>query len=283
MKKNRSGMLMAALLWMTALACVLPSTQPASSAPPTPDTRLERMVAETVDAALALTQQVTPEPTLTPSATPFPTVTPIVIPETEAVDTTLEKTAEGGNLFNDVSGKYQLSVPAEWLTVRVNGQEFLDAGLLPEAQNPAIQRSLATIKNQDPAIFRLFMLDLNEEHIDGGFVTNINLVWDKQLEVIFNSVVDVEGLANSLKESLKDSEILSTELKTTQSGISMGVITTRTPIFTADGIKVNAYQKLVFFDLPVGTLSVTLSTTEKWQSISEPSFDTIIESFKILE
>ena len=122
MKKNRSGMLMAALLWMTALACVLPSTQPASSAPPTPDTRLERMVAETVSAALALTQQVTPEPTLTPSATPFPTVTPIVVPETEAVDTTLEKTAEGGNLFNDVSGKYQLKVPAEWLTVRVNGQ-----------------------------------------------------------------------------------------------------------------------------------------------------------------
>lgn len=283
MKKNRSGMLMAALLWMTALACVLPSTQPASSAPPTPDIRLERMVAETVSAALVLTQQVTPEPTLTPSATPFPTVTPIIIPETEAVDTTLEKTAEGGNLFNDVSGKYQLSIPAEWLTVRVNGQEFLDAGLLPEAQNPAIQRSLATIKSQDPAIFRLFMLDLNEEHIDGGFVTNINLVWDKQLEVIFNSVVDVEGLADSLKESLKDSEILSTELKTTQSGVSMGVITTRTPIFTAEGVKINAFQKLVFFDLPVGTLSVTLSTTEKWQSVSEPSFDTMIESFKILE
>ncbi len=283
MKKNRSGMLTAVLLWMTALACVLPSTQPASTTPPTPDTRLERMVAETVSAALVLTQQVTPEPTLTPSPTPFPTVTPIVIPETEAVDTTLEKTAEGGNLFNDVSGKYQLSVPAEWLTVRINGQEFLDAGLLPEVQNPAIQRSLTTIKSQNPDLFRLFMLDLNEEHIDGGFVTNINLVWDKQLEVIFNSVVDVEGLAVSLKESLKDSEILSTELKTTQSGISMGVITTRTPIFTADGIKINAFQKLVFFDLPVGTLSVTLSTTEKWQSVSEPSFDTIIESFKILE
>ena len=283
MKKNRSGILTAVLLWMTALACVLPSTQSASSTTPTPDTRLERMVAETVSAALVLTQQVTPEPTLTPSPTPFPTVTPIVIPETEAVDTTLEKTAEGGNLFSDVSGKYQLSVPAEWLTLRIDGQEFLDAGLLPEVQNPAIQRSLTTIKNQNPDIFRLFMLDINEEHIDGGFVTNINLVWDKQLEVIFNSVVDVEGLANSLKESLKDSEILSTELKTTQSGISMGVITTRTPIFTADGVKINAFQKLVFFDLPVGTLSVTLSTTEKWQSVSEPSFDTIIESFNILE
>lgn len=48
MKQHR-GFLMAVLLMLTALACVVPGLQPASAIPPTPDTRLDRMVAETVE------------------------------------------------------------------------------------------------------------------------------------------------------------------------------------------------------------------------------------------
>jgi hypothetical protein len=42
-------------------------------------------------------------------------------------------------------------------------------------------------------------------------------------------------------------------------------------------------QSLIFFDVPVGTLNITLSTTDKWLETIEPSFDSIIESFIPLE
>lgn len=286
MQQNRGLLSVVITLGMAALACVLPGPQPASLPPPTPDTRLEQFVAETVSAAILLTQQSVPAtttPTEVPSATPVPTSTTAPSLATQSEDSLLDKNADGSSTFIDLRGNYQLTIPMQWLAVRINGQEYIDASLLPEVGIPAIQRSFSTIKNQDPNVFRLFMLDIAEEHIDGGFVTNINLVWDQQMEVSLTDDTDIKGLAASLPASLKDVEIIGTELKTTKNEFPYGVITSRTPAFTQEGVKVTIFQKLVFFDLPVGTLTVTLSTTETWQSTVEPSFDSLIESFIVLE
>lgn len=281
---QKRGLLTAVVLGMTALACVVPGLPTASAPPPTPDTRLERMVAETVDAAIELTRQAVPTATTVPSATPQPTVTAtLAATATQAPETMLDKNADGSSTFIDLSAKYQITIPMQWLAVRVNAPEFEEALQLPEAANPAIQASLASIKEQDPNVFRLFMLDVAEEHIDGGFVTNINLVWDPQMEVSFADDTDLKTLAASLPASLKDSEVTGTEIKTTTNETTYGVITTRTPSTTQDGTKIVMYQTLTFFDLSVGTLNITLTTTETWQKTVEPSFDAILESFIRLE
>lgn len=270
------------VLGMTALACAVPGVSPAAPLPtPTPDTRLEIMVAETVSAALQLTQQAAPplEVVNTPEPTPtLPAATP-----TPAAESVLDMNADGTHTFTDLLGGYQLTIPMQWLTVRINAPEFLDAWLLPEASNPAIQRSLGTIQAQDPNLFRLFALDINEEHIDGGFVTNVNLVWDQQMEVTLADDTDLKTIAASLPASLKGAEVTGTELKATKNETPYGIITARTPVVTQDGASVVMLQRLVYFDLPVGTLSITLSTTETWQETVEPSFDAIIESFIVLE
>lgn len=281
---QKRGLLTAVVLGMTALACVVPGLPTASAPPPTPDTRLERMVAETVDAAIELTRQAVPTATTVPSATPQPTVTAtLAATATQAPETMLDKNADGSSTFIDLSAKYQITIPMQWLAVRVNAPEFEEALQLPEAANPAIQASLASIKEQDPNVFRLFMLDVAEEHIDGGFVTNINLVWDPQMEVSFADDTDLKTLAASLPASLPDSEVTGTEIKTTTNETTYGVITTRTPSTTQDGTKIVMYQTLTFFDLSVGTLNITLTTTETWQKTVEPSFDAILESFIVLE
>jgi hypothetical protein len=281
---HKRGLLTAVVLGMTALACVVPGLPGASTPPPTPDTRLERMVAETVDAAIELTRQAVPTATEIPSATPQPTVTAtLAATATQAAESVLDKNTDGSSTFIDLSAKYQITIPMQWLAVRINAPEFDAALQLPEAVNPAIQGSLAAIKNQDPNVFRLFMLDIAEEHIDGGFVTNVNLVWDPQMEVSFADDTDLKTLAESLPASLKDSEVTGTELKATKNETPYGVITTRTPSVTQDGTSIVIYQTLTFFDLPVGTLSMTLTTTETWQETVEPSFDAILESFIVLE
>lgn len=283
MKQNR-GYLMAVLLLLTALACVVPGLQPASAIPPTPDTRLDVMVAETVAAALTLTQQVpTATITSTPTPTSTPTSTPLPVEPTKAEESVLDENTDGTSSFIDMAAKYQFTVPVAWLPLRINSPEYDEAVLLPEASNPAIQNQLSVIQKQDPNVFRLFMLDINEEHIDSGFVSNVNLVWDPQMEISVATDSDLKGLAATLPTSLKDAKVTNVEIKTTAGGLSYGVITATTPLMTQEGARLNVYQKLVFFDLPTGTLTATLSTTEKWQSTVEPSFDEFVESFLLLE
>lgn len=284
MKQHR-GIFFAVALAMTTLACVVPGLQPASDVPPTPDTRLERMVAETVSAALALTQQAVPTATEVPSATPVPTATNTPIPAlpSPSVETMLDKNADGSSTFIDLNAKYQMTVPMQWLAVRVNSPEYDAALMLPEAANPAIQRQLTTIKNQDANVFRLFMLDIAEEHIDGGFVTSVNIVWDQQMEVTLIDDLDIKGIAATLPVSLKGAEVTSAEVLATENEVPYGVIMARTPALTQEGVQIVVIQKLVYFNLPIGTLNVTLSTTETWQETVEPFYDQFIESFVVLE
>ena len=284
MKKHR-GVLMATILGMAALACAVPGLQPASAIPPTPDTRLDRMVAETVSAALVLTQQAVPTATEVPSATPVPSATHTLVAAvpTASAESVLDKNTDGTSSFIDLLGKYQMTVPMQWLALRINAPEYEIVLALPETSDPAIQRSLTTIKDQDPNVFRLFLLDVAPEHIDGGFVTNVNLVWDQQMEVSLANDVDLKGIAATLPASLKGAEVTSIALNMTEKETPYGLITARTPAFTQDGAEIVVIQKLVFFDLPTGTLTVTLSTTEKWQSTVEPSFDEFLQSFIVLE
>jgi hypothetical protein len=281
MKLHR-GVLIALVLGMTALACSIPGLPTASSSPPTPDTRLERMVAETVSAALETTQQAEPTPTeeIPPSPAPTVTLAPTATPSAESV---LDMNTDGSYTFVDLLAKYQLTVPMQWLAMRINAPEIDIVSQLPETASPAVQRSLTTIKAQDPNVFRLFMLDVAEEHLTEGFVTNVNLVWDRQMEVSLENDTDIKGIAAALPASLKDTEVTGTELKTTKNGIPYGVITAKTPALTQEGVQIVVMQKLVYLNLSVGTLNITLSTTETWRETVEPSFDEIIESFILLQ
>ena len=281
MKPNR-GVMIAIVLGIVALACAVPGLQPASSPPlPTPDTRLDRMVAETVTAALVLTQQAAPTQTeIPPTSAPTTTLEPTATPSAESV---LDENADGTHTFVDLLAKYQAVIPMEWLVTRINAPEFESVSQLPETADPAIQRSFAAIRDQDPGVFRLFLLDIAEEHFADGFVTNVNFVWDRQMEVSLENDTDITAIAAALPASLQNSEVTDTELKATKNEIPYGAITAKTPALTQEGAQIIVMQKLIYFDLPLGTLSITLSTTETWLETVEPSFDQIIESFTVLE
>jgi hypothetical protein len=89
-------------------------------------------VAGTVSAALAQTEQAQPTVTSTFPATPLsistipaPTETPT--PTANPSQNTLAQQAGGSTLFEDERAGYEGTIPAEWLTVRVEGPEYLDA------------------------------------------------------------------------------------------------------------------------------------------------------------
>lgn len=279
---RKHGLLALLVLLTTALACVIPGTTTSAPLPtPTADTRLEIMVAETVSAALQMTQQ--PMPIVEETEAPETVPTEISATATPSAETTLDKNEDGSNIFTDFLGGYQLTVPAPWLALRIDSPEYDAALTLPEASNPAIQRSLSTIQAQDPDVFRLFALDVNEEHLDGGFVTNINLVWDQQEKLSLPNDARLAEIADALPSAVEGTEVLYFEVRTSQSGVPYGVITSQMRGVTQDGTNLVIRQKMVFFDLPVGALSITLSTTETLLETIEPLFDAMIETFAVME
>ena len=64
-------------------------------------------------------------------------------------------------------------VPPGWLPVRIDQLEYYDAFSLPQAADPNLQTALMQINSLDPKVHRLFIFDLQEGHLQSGFVNNV--------------------------------------------------------------------------------------------------------------
>jgi hypothetical protein len=282
---TRRALLAALILLTTILACAVPGLPAASPPAPiasplgTPDTRLDIMVAETVSAAIAQTQQAVPTPTLPPTATLEPTASPT--PEADTSGSALTEMEDGSTLFSDFNAGYEVNVPAGWLAVRINQQEYLDAWLLSEFSNPAMQRSLSSIEKLNPNELRLYAVDLQADHARTGFVTNINFIWYEQDDMSLEDDTDLLAVSAALPDALPGLELLTTELSTNANGLPIGINTSRTPATTLDGVNIVIFQKQVFIKVRAGTLTITLSTTEELKDTILPAFDAMIEFIKV--
>jgi hypothetical protein len=279
--KKRHGLFFPLILLTTALACVLPGQPPASFPPPTPDTRLGTMVAETVAAALELTQQSAPMPILPPESTPEPAATPT--PPEDTSGSTLTKRDDGTTLFTDTRAGYEIAVPAGWLAVRVNQIEYFDAWLLPELSDPALQSSFSSIQDKDPDVSRLFAFDIREGHIRSEVVTSVNLIWDQQAQISFDNEDDLQAIAADLPASVEGLTVYATEIVTSSDGTMHGEIQSEIAGLNASGGQVTLYQKMIIFNLKTGTLIITFTTEIEVPEATLSMFDGMIASLSIVK
>jgi hypothetical protein len=251
------------------------------------------MVAGTVSAAIAQTEQArptsTPMPTATatsastatPTSTPAPTVTSP--PQLGPSQSALAKQRDGSTLFMDQRAGYNIKMPAGWLAVRVNEQEYLDAFSLAEAANTNIQQSLLSVQTEDPKAFRLLAIDTNAAHIQNDFVTDMRFVLDEKKTISLSSDADLKAIAEKVPASAAvfRFEVTSVKIITSASGTKFGVIEAKSSFTNPSGIDVAIYQKQVFFNAKAGTQSVTLTTVSDLKETILPIFDAMLETVKI--
>jgi hypothetical protein len=296
---NRRTFLIALIFLAAITACVVPGLPTASTPLPTltVDTgRIAMMVAGTVSAVIAQTELAQPISTPIPAATftftsapvststsaPLATATPT--PQSSPSQSTLTKQADGSILFTDELAYYEIMLPAGWLTVRVNEKEYLDAFLLQEAANTHVQQSLLSVQNEGPNIFRLLAIDTQVAHIQNEFVTDMRFVLDEEMDISLNSDEDLQAIAGEIPTSAEvfRYEVTSVEIFTSASGIDFGVIEARSSFTNAVGIDAEIYQKQVFFNVPLGTQSITLTTIADLKDTLLPAFDAMLETVEII-
>jgi hypothetical protein len=290
---NRRTFFIALIFLATIAACVVPGL-PTASAPvfaPTVDTGpIETMVAGTVSAAIAQTEQAQPTATSTSAAaatststsTPAPTETPT--PQANQSQSMLTKQEDGSMLFADKRAGYEIKLPAGWLAVRVNEQEYLDAFSLVEAANTNIQQSLLSVQAEDPNVFRLLAIDTQAAHIQNEFVTDMRFVLDEQKTISLGSDADLKAIAEKISASATvfRFEVTSVKIVTSASGTQFGVIEAKSSFENAAGADVTIYQKQVFFNVKAGMQSISLTTVEGLKETVLPTFDAMLETINLI-
>jgi hypothetical protein len=258
------------------LACAIPGIPAASTSVPAPavdDGRLQTMVAGTVAAALAQTEQAAP--TREPTRPPTPTE------EALTAGSSLAAQADGTVLFVDERAKFQVSISPGWLPVRINEQEYLDAFALPAAADAGVQSELMDIKTLDPNIFRLFVYDLQDGHLISGVITGIDFVWDVEGVISLENDAGIKETASDLAASTPGLNATSATLSSNTNGIPLGIILAEIPGYTFEGAEVVLFQKHVYLNLPAGMLIASFTTEQNFKDATLPFFDTMIETIKI--
>jgi hypothetical protein len=279
-----------ALIFLAAIvACVVPGL-PTASAPvlaPTVDPDLvETMVAGTVSAVIAETEQAqptsTPHPTPTFSSIPEPTSTETSNAKTSPSQSTLIEQKDGSTIFADQRADYEIKLPAGWLNVRINEQEYLDAFSLEEAANTNIQQSLLGVQNEDPDTFRLLAIDTQPAHIQNDFVTDMRFILDDQKTISLSSDADLQAIAKEMPASATAFrfEVTSVKIITSGSGTQFGVIEAKSTFTNASGADVGVYQKQAFFNVKAGTQSIIFTSLDGLKETLLPVFDAMLETIK---
>ncbi len=280
---NRRIFFIALAFLASITACVIPGLQPASVLTPAPTTdagRIVTMVAETVSAAIAQTEQTRPTPTLVPASTPIQTATP----ETITSGSTLTTQDDGSTVFTDAHAGYEITIPDGWLVVRINEQEYYDAWTLAEAADPNIQETLLGIKTEDPNTFRMLAIDTQDGHIQSEFVTDIHFIWDEQKEISFDSIEDLQVIANEIPATPTAFrfEVTTVQIIIAPNGIQFGVIEAKSSFTNTSGDEVNMYQKQVFFKAKTGTQSIIFTTVDGLKETTLPAFNAMLETISLI-
>jgi hypothetical protein len=275
MNNKRTFFISLTILAVT-LACAIPAIPGAQTAlplPPTVDTNLlSTMVAETVAAAVALTEQAVPTATIAPTETveSTPTVTPTA--EIVPSGSTLTVNEDGSTIFVDERAGFEVTIPTGWLAVRIQQQEYRDALSL----TPDIQKALTDIQNNDPNTFRLFALDTQDGHFLNSSFPNVNFVWDEFDVVLVENKDALDARANLLATTVQGLEVLSTEFSKTSNNVLIGLIESKS---TVDGVVI--FQKQAIFNAKAGTMTLTISTVEELKDETFSAFNSILETIKM--
>jgi hypothetical protein len=213
------------------------------------------------------------------TATPSPTasVTPTPTPSVSVNGTMLVMNEDGSALFTDLQAGVRLVIPAGWLPLRVNEEEYYQAFTSGVASsNPAIGERLTQIQDADLNNFRLDAMDVREGHTVNGVLSDMYVNFYPGDARSLEQVAEAEG---KKKSAFKNYLFLNRGYPKTADGTRTLVID-RT--WTQDQTK-KIFQRSVFFSLPSGVLALNLYSHKDFKDKVLPDFEQVVNSMTALD
>jgi len=251
---------------MAIMACVLPGRTAAPSVPTIDPNTMATYIASTAQASVQQTEQAS-IPTLVPA-----TSTPLVSPIT---GTSLSKLEDQSTMFIDHRAGIQLIIPAGWMPVRPNEDEYYKAYSLDIVlANPLISDRLTKIQSSNTNNFRVEAIDIRPEHLGGRFISVMDVIFQPD---DFRTLEKWAQAERNKKSPIKGRKILSSKIQETANGTRVLIIEESWP---SEGI--TTYYTGVFFSLPTGTVVLDFYTNLDFKDTVFPEFEQVINSLTVL-
>jgi hypothetical protein len=268
MKQNKYQLGLIGFGLILILAACVQTTQPITN-----PSSVETVLASTARALAKQTEAANPitaTPSLTPTETPTPT------PKISLYETSLVVGEDQSALFIDHKAGIQLTIPAGWMPIRVNEEEYYKAFALDVVlENPAINEHLTAIQDVNLEYHRLEAIDIRPEHVPNGIISNFNVIFESG---DVRSLEKWEQAERNRRPPLVNYKFLRSSYPIIDNGMRVLVIES----WDASGKKGTIYYRGVFFSLPTGTLVLDFYTNNEFKDIVLPDFEQVINSLSML-
>ena len=244
--------------------------------PPTPVTNPPGVETSLASTALALAKQTEAANPFTATPSPTPTQAPTPTPKISLNGTSLVVLEDQSALFTDHKLGYQITIPAGWLPVRLNEDEYYQAFTLDAVvENPAIVDFLSKIQTQDSNHVRLTAIDIRHEKSADELISGISVV----LQPGNAKTLSEWATANPPRANKrKGYQLLSSHFQETDSGIR--VLVWEEKWNSTAGEKI--YARRISISLPSGILTLDFETALDSKDIELPEFEHVVNSLTLL-
>ena len=234
---------------------------------------VETSLASTALALAKQTEKANPF-TATPPVTSTATFTPT--PKISVNGTSLEIQGDQSAIFIDHKAGIQLVIPAGWMPVRVNEDEYYKAFTSEVVtSNPAFSSRLTEIQDANLDNFRLDAVDLREGHTVNGVLSDITVRFYPGDTRTLEQWAQAEG---KKKSAFKNYLFLNRGYPELTNGTRVLIID-RT--WTQDQTK-KLFQRSVFFPLSTGTLVLEFYSNKDFKDTVLPDFEQVVNSVSLL-
>lgn len=208
------------------------------------------------------------------------TPTPIPLTSTPKVSaisgSSLAVQGDQTTLFVDHKAGVQLILPANWLTVRVNEDEYYKAyALEPVVNNKDIIDRLTQFQSANPDNFRLAAIDVQADHTADGVAPDITVIFQKNDNRTLEAWLQAE---RNVKKPIQGYKFLNSIYQKTANFKRVLVIEESWNI-GKDG---TAYYRGVFFNTPTGAVVLDFQLNKKFKDELLPVFMQVVDSVTLL-
>ena len=195
-----------------------------------------------------------------PPATSTPQISPIS-------GTSLATREDQTALFVDHRAGIQLVIPAGWLPVRMNEDEYYKAFTLDAVMaNQPITDRLTQIQSYNTDFFRLDAIDIRPGHIVDGIISDISVIFE---EYDTRTLEEWLKLEKRQKRPFKEYKFLSSKYQETVNGMRVLVVEESWAGIPAGTV----YYRRVFFSLSTGTVVLDFQSNLDFKDTVLPDFE----------
>jgi len=286
-QKNPFIYILGSVILIFVAACAPTATVPTQQQPISTSNPsvFSTAVAGTAAAFLTQTMEAMPTPTVTLPAptetpTPIPTSTPTVTATSTDVDvnekTSLSEMEDNSTQFFDYQAGVKLTIPVDWLAVRLSEQEYLDAKN-EAVEDSVLMHGLEAIQDLDPVIYRLHAFNTQEGYVHEGQGSHIAVLFiegdTQELELIAEVEVqpkDFEGY-----------KFLSFEYQEIADSLEIFALEETWEVISSTELQVDVYHKRVVFKVSTGTVYIDLQVPSELSNAILAEVDTMVEQLSV--